>query len=73
MRKNLILVTYFSLLFSAYSNGQVRLPAIISNGMVLQRNAEIKIWGWASRGETVSIHFLGDEYETGSLPATLYC
>jgi sialate O-acetylesterase len=27
--------------------GAVRLPAVLSNGMVLQRNEPIKVWGWA--------------------------
>lgn len=36
---------------------QVRLPRLISNGMVLQRDQKINIWGWASPGEKVSISF----------------
>lgn len=37
----------------AFSN--VSLPAIFSNDMVLQRNADVKIWGWAKPGEVVKI------------------
>jgi sialate O-acetylesterase len=33
--------------------------------MVLQRNADIKIWGWAKSGETVTLQFLGQEYKAG--------
>ena len=44
--------------------GQVVLPRLISDGMVLQRNAETKIWGWASEEEPVSISFQNKKYET---------
>jgi sialate O-acetylesterase len=40
-----------------YSEAQVRLPQLVSDGMVLQRDAKIKIWGWASSGEKVKIKF----------------
>jgi sialate O-acetylesterase len=40
-----------------FSNAQVRLPQLISDGMVLQRDAKIRVWGWASPGETVKIKF----------------
>ncbi|MDX2147475.1 MAG: family 16 glycoside hydrolase [Planctomycetota bacterium] len=38
---------------SAYA--QVRLPAILSDGVVLQREANVTLWGWASPGEAVRI------------------
>ncbi|HEY9486886.1 MAG TPA: sialate O-acetylesterase [Chryseosolibacter sp.] len=43
---------------------QVRLPQLISDGMVLQRDSKINIWGWASGGEEVMIAFNGKRYET---------
>ncbi|WP_026914920.1 sialate O-acetylesterase [Christiangramia portivictoriae] len=36
-----------------YSN--VSLPAIFGDNMVLQRNAEVNIWGWAKPGEEIQI------------------
>lgn len=33
----------------------VQLPEVIGDGMVLQRNSEVPIWGWASPGEKVSV------------------
>ena len=33
----------------------VRLPKILGSNMVLQRNSEVKIWGWADAGEEVRI------------------
>jgi sialate O-acetylesterase len=45
-------------------SASVTLPKLVSEGMVLQRNADVKIWGWASDGEKISIHFIGSTYNT---------
>ncbi|MEQ8534017.1 MAG: hypothetical protein RIB86_19345, partial [Imperialibacter sp.] len=55
VRRLLLLALLVSPLTSAFS--QVRLPQIITNGMVLQRDAKLNIWGWASPGEKVTIAF----------------
>jgi sialate O-acetylesterase len=34
---------------------EVRLPAIISDHMVLQRGAQVPVWGWAAPNEAVSV------------------
>ncbi|MEO5891321.1 MAG: sialate O-acetylesterase [Ferruginibacter sp.] len=46
----------------AYS--QVRLPALIRDSMVLQRDVKINIWGWASTGEKIRIKFNGKTLKT---------
>lgn len=33
----------------------VSLPEIFSDNMVLQRNSEVVLWGWAKAGEPVSV------------------
>lgn len=33
----------------------VRLPKILNSYMVLQRNSDVKIWGWADAGETIKV------------------
>jgi sialate O-acetylesterase len=38
-------------------SAQLKLPKLISDSMVLQRDTPLKIWGWASFGDTVSILF----------------
>jgi len=43
--------------------GQVRLPKLISDGMVLQRDLPVKIWGWASAGEKVTLSFNHTKFE----------
>jgi len=57
--KNLLL---FFFLFPAISYSQVRLPKLISNGMVLQRDTRVRVWGWASEGEKVAVSFLDSTY-----------
>jgi sialate O-acetylesterase len=41
---------------------QVKLPKLISDGMILQRDADIKIWGWASANEKINITFIDSTY-----------
>jgi len=41
---------------------QVTLPRLVSDGMVLQRNQPIHLWGWASPGEQVTISFNNQTY-----------
>ncbi len=42
-------------LFSTLVVANVKLPSIISDNMVLQRNSKVKMWGWASPGEKIRI------------------
>ena len=44
--------------------GQLRLPSLLSDGMVLQREVQIPIWGWDKADELVSISFNGNTYTT---------
>ncbi len=54
------------LIFLVVSTGfsEVRLPRLVSDGMILQREIPVKIWGWASAGEKVSVRFKGKSFET---------
>jgi sialate O-acetylesterase len=61
---------YFAvLLLSIFGGGfqssfaQIRLPYLIGDGMVLQRDAKINIWGWAAPGEKVNIGFNHKTYK----------
>ncbi|HXD78641.1 MAG TPA: sialate O-acetylesterase [Puia sp.] len=42
-------------LFTTGMYAGVRLPAIISSNMVLQRDAGVSVWGWADKGERIRI------------------
>ena len=48
----------FILLFVAHHlSAQLKLPAVFSSHMVLQRDKPLEIWGWANAGKTVTISF----------------
>ncbi|PWU05060.1 MAG: sialate O-acetylesterase [Bacteroidetes bacterium] len=53
-----IFILLFGFLHLFYcGSSQIKLPRLISNGMVLQRNALLKIWGWATPNEKIKIEF----------------
>ena len=52
------------LLVSTTTFGEVKLPKLVGDGMVLQRDAPVRIWGWASAGEKITIHFRDSAYAT---------
>jgi len=45
---------------------EVRLPRLISDGMILQRDAKVRIWGWASPGENISVSIHKKKYNCTS-------
>ncbi len=42
----------------------VRLPAVVGDAMVLQRDSKLRVWGWADPGEPVAVAFLGKSFKT---------
>lgn len=56
-----LIIAIFS--FSLFE-AKVKLPALVSDGMILQRNQKLKIWGYADAGEKVNIKFLNKTYST---------
>jgi len=44
-----------TLILNSYAD--VRLPALVGSNMVLQRNKPLNIWGWADKGEKVTVTF----------------
>ncbi len=42
----------------------VTLPRLISDGLVLQRDARVHVWGWAEKGEPVTVKFLDKTWKT---------
>lgn len=61
-KTQLTLLLFLIPLFSIVA--QVKLPQLVSDGMVLQRDTELKIWGWASPGEKVGVEFRKKKYTT---------
>jgi sialate O-acetylesterase len=69
IKRYLLTMIYFALTIIAVLNhhalyGQLRLPALVRDSMILQRDAKIKIWGWAAAGEKVNIQFNNKTYKT---------
>jgi len=59
----LSVLAMISLLFVQSLQAGVKLPAIVSSNMVLQRNTTVVLWGWADPKEKITIEasWLGDE------------
>ena len=52
------------LCFALLGGAKVKLPTLVSDGMVLQRGEPVNIWGTADPDETVDITFLKKKYKT---------
>jgi sialate O-acetylesterase len=50
-----ITVLFFSFLLSSPVSAQLRLPSIISSGMVLQQNDSAALWGWGNPAERILV------------------
>ena len=58
-KSNAFLVFLCGILFTVTANAQIKLPQIIADNMILQRNAPVPVWGWAKAGYTVKVSFAG--------------
>lgn len=58
-----IYTVILGLFFLQTVNSQVKLPRLVRDSMILQRNAKINIWGWASANERITIKFNGKSYK----------
>ncbi len=47
-------------------SAEVKLPAMVGDRMVLQRDTDLKIWGEADPGECVTVKFRGDVFDTAA-------
>lgn len=62
MKKCILLPLAFLAIVNSFA--QVKLPRLIRDSMILQRDEKIKLWGWAKQAEKVSIRFNGKQYST---------
>ena len=60
---NIVLVALL-LLNMEFIHAQVRLPRLVRDSMILQRDAKINIWGWAAKNEKINIKFNNKNYKT---------
>ncbi|HEY8659777.1 MAG TPA: sialate O-acetylesterase [Hanamia sp.] len=56
-------VISITIIFCNISYGEIRLPRLVRDSMILQRDTKVKIWGWASPGEKIKIDFLNKKYK----------
>ena len=54
-RFTLFLIGFLLLFTQPFVHAEVTLPSIIGSNMVLQRDMQVPIWGWASAGEEITI------------------
>jgi len=65
MKKSILYPMVFcAMLVQTISDAQVRLQRLVRDSMILQRDEKIKIWGWASKDEKVSVKFNNKNYKT---------
>lgn len=64
MKRSFFLLLAALLLVAFDGQAKVRLPRLISDGMVLQRDTELRIWGFADAGEKVHLTFADRTYDT---------
>src|SRR5262245_53794626 len=51
-------------LFCTGASAEIRLPRLVRDSMILQRDTKVNIRGWAAKDEKVSIKFNGKTYKT---------
>ncbi len=64
--KRIIVIPVILILFAASVSARVRVPSVIGDNMVLQRNTQAALWGGASAGSavTVTTSWDGAKYKT---------
>lgn len=63
-RISLVLFAAAGLALGSAGRAEVRLPAVFSDGMVLQQGMRAPVWGWADDGEEVTVSFRGHSAKT---------
>ncbi len=59
-----ITVCIFSFFLTGLLKAEIKLATVFSDHMVLQRNAAIPIWGWAAKGEKITVVFHDQKRQT---------
>ncbi|HEX5171300.1 MAG TPA: sialate O-acetylesterase [Cyclobacteriaceae bacterium] len=64
MRVPILFILYLILNINVVA--QIRLPRLVSDGMILQRDRNVKIWGWSSPNESIMLTLNNEHYRTGA-------
>jgi sialate O-acetylesterase len=62
MQKLLSVLLVGLLFFPADLSATIRLPRLISDGAILQRDTPVELWGWAAPRERITLTFGADRY-----------
>src|SRR5499426_4022193 len=62
--RSFLLLLSFALVAANAARADVKLPALISDGMVLQQGMPAPLWGWADEGESVTVGFQSQKVTT---------
>ena len=54
-------VAVHCLFAASFAQAAIKLPAIIGSNMVVQKNQKVPIWGWADKGQEVTVSLPGQE------------
>ena len=60
-RCDCLLAAVLAIFAVSSTQANVRLPALFSDHMVLQRDVSVPVWGWADAGEPITVQFAGQE------------
>jgi sialate O-acetylesterase len=64
MRSVKLLLVVLCACFILPGYATVKLPQLVADGMILQRDTKVKIWGWADAGEKITVNFQHKTYHT---------
>jgi sialate O-acetylesterase len=64
LRVRVLIVSLILILCPIGVFGNIKLPVLVSDGMVLQRESKVNIWGWAAPGEKVKVEFNKKSFST---------
>ena len=62
MRRLMMVLAMLAMAVSSFA--ELKLPSAFSDGMVLQRDQKVAVWGWADPGAEVTVSFSGQEIST---------
>jgi sialate O-acetylesterase len=62
--KTFLFITFISLIGNFNVNAEVKLPRIFSSNMVLQKGIDNPVWGWANKGEQITVTFNNQSVRT---------
>lgn len=62
--KRTTLLTFLFFAFGKWATADVSLPKLFTDHLVLQRDVEVPVWGWASKGEEITVSVAGQSVKT---------